>query len=187
MTSNTIFERDVLAGLSGLLAEPAFDAFKRNHITAREAPVSAPKDVFDVLALMMGRAEPERIATPMGRLPLDPDLLHEREITHGLMPTAEYRHGTAPQSKAVRDTVLAFFDGAYPGRAKYELGRMSPISENPRTDAAWPGLRNASGGSRPVGPLSNTKPAEFPGLSPDERKKAIGQALAEHLEEGASA
>lgn len=181
MTSRIDFERDLLAGLSGLLAEPAFGAFKQNHVTAREASDSEPKDAFDVLALITGRAEPKRIATPVGPLPLDADLLHEREITGGLMPTAEYRRGTLPQSRAVRDTVLAFFQGAYPDKATYDLGRISPIPDNPRTGAAWPGLRQGRGVARP---LSAVKVREWSDLDPEERKTAIGRALAEHLDEG---
>ena len=178
MTSDTDFERDLLAGLSGLLAEPAFGVFKQDHMAARGAPDTERKDAFDVLALILGRAAPERIATPMGYLPLDADLLHEREITGGLMPTAEYRHGTSPQSKAVRDTVLAFFAGAYPDKATYDLGRIRPIRDNPRTRAAWPGLGIGRGGDGTLGPLSAIKAAERLMADPDARKSAIGRALA---------
>lgn len=185
MTSKAVFRGNPLAGISVLLAEPDFDSFKQKHMAARAAPDTERKDAFDLLALILGRAAPERIATPMGHLPLDADLLHEREITGGLMPTAEYRHGTSPQSKAVRDTVLAFFAGAYPDKATYDLGRISPIRDNPRTGAAWPGLSIGRGDDSTLGPLSAIKAAERLMADPDARKSAIGRALAEYLGEGA--
>ncbi len=165
----------------GLLGEPAFGAFKRHHWATQEAAESDPKDAFDVLVLILGQAEPERVATHLGSLPLDADLLHEREITGGLMPTAEYRHGTLPRSRAVRDTVRAFFEGAYPGEATYDLGRIRPIPDSPRTQAAWERLRCKRGSGDPVGPLSAIRGGGFIVSDLDERKAAIGEALAEFL------
>ncbi|MCG8510390.1 MAG: hypothetical protein MI741_14275, partial [Rhodospirillales bacterium] len=164
----------VSAALSRLMAEPAFAGFKDDQSAAQRAPDTKPGSLFDFANAILNREMPaEYVRTSAGFVPLDPNLVHKDEVK-ALMGTPEYRTGKLRQSKPVRDTVLGYFEGAYPNKATFDLGRMRDIPDQPRTKTAPDFMRNAP----PLSGINSPAPSK---PDPEERKAAIGRGTVESL------